>query len=94
MKELTYYAGLNGQLKDEEAMYEEDIPTEQGSDQNNSEDSSDVLINPAAEGDFGRLQRDFIKSMGDTRNIYNMFGKPCIKHSLLHLLMLLPVSYL
>ena len=59
---VTYYAGLPGQLKDEGAMYEEDILTdteEQETDQGDSEDSSDVFIDPSAEGDFGRLQRDF-----------------------------------
>ena len=37
--EATYYAGLSGQLKDEDTIYEEDSPTdseEQGTDQHGS----------------------------------------------------------
>ena len=53
-EEVAYYAEPLGQLKDEEPMYEEDIPTytgEQGTDQCDSEDSSDVFIGPAVEED-------------------------------------------
>ena len=50
------------ELKDEEAMYEEDNATdieEHGTDHYDSEDPSDVFIGPAEDGDFDRLQRDF-----------------------------------
>ena len=49
-KEVTYYAGLPGQFKDEEAIYEENIPTdsEGGTDQYDREDSSKVFLGPAA----------------------------------------------
>ena len=43
-------------------MYKVDTPTdteELGIDQNYTEDSSDVFISPAAEGDFVRLQREW-----------------------------------
>ena len=43
-------------------LYEVDFPIdseEQGTDQYDSADSSDVFIGSAAEGDFVRLQRDF-----------------------------------
>ena len=55
-EEVTYYVGLLGQFKDEEAIYE-DIPTdleEQRTDQYHSENSSDVFVGPTV-----RLQRDF-----------------------------------
>ena len=60
MEEVICYVGLPGQLEDEEAMYEVDTPIdteELGTDQYDSEDSSDVFISPAAEGD--KLQKDF-----------------------------------
>ena len=41
MEEVTYYPGPPGQFKNEEAMYEEDIPKdteEQGTDHFDSED--------------------------------------------------------
>ena len=42
---------------------------EQGTDQYNSEDSSNVFIDPAAEGDFVRLQRDFYKKYGEHKEL-------------------------
>ena len=66
--EVTYYAGLPGQFKNEEATYEEAIPTDlegQETDQNSSKESSDAFIGPAAAGDFVRLQRDFYEKYGE-----------------------------
>ena len=57
-EEVTYYVRLPAQFEDEEAMYEENTPTdteEQGPDQGYSEDSSDVFIGTATGGDFVRL---------------------------------------
>ena len=62
-EEVSYCAGPPGQLKDKEAMYEVDIPTdtkELGTDQYDSEDSSDMFPGPAT-GDFVILQGDLSK---------------------------------
>ena len=48
-----------------------------------------MFIGPVVEGDFVTLKWDFIKRIGSTRNFLNMFGKPCILHPLLCLLVLL-----
>ena len=62
-EKALYYVGLLHQLVDEEAMRKEkDIPTGAegpGTNQFDSEDSSDAFTGPATEGDFVRLQRDF-----------------------------------
>ena len=71
-EEVTYYAGLPGQLEDEEAIYEEDIPTdteELGTYQYDSEEPSDVLVGPAAEGDFVRLQRYFYQKYEEHKEL-------------------------
>ena len=79
-EEVTYFTGLPGEFEDEEAIYEEDIPTvtgEQGTGHYDDEDSSDVFIGPIAGGlDY---KKTVIKSMENTRN--NMLEKPCIPPS-------------
>ena len=70
-EEVSFYGGLPGQFKYEEALYEEDIPRdleEQGADQYNNEDLSDAFIGPAA-GDFVRLQRDFYQKYGEHKEL-------------------------
>ena len=97
MEKVTFYAWLLGQFKEEEAMYEVDIPTdpqELGTEQYDSKDSLGMLIAPSVERDFVRLQETFIKSVKNTRNTHNMFGKPCIPLSPLHLLVLFSASNL
>ena len=42
---------------------------ELGSDQYDSEDSTDVFIGPTAEGDFVRLQRDFYQKYGEQKEL-------------------------
>ena len=66
---------------------------ERGTNQDYSEDSSDVFVGPGAVDDFVRLQR-FIKSMHNTKNFHNMFAKLCTLHSLMHTPVLLSASYL
>ena len=76
-------------------MYEVDIPTdseEQGTDQYDCEDSSDVFIDPATEADFARLQRDFFSNYGEHRELAQYVGKPCLPNSLLHPQVLLSAS--
>ena len=78
-------------------MYEVDIPTdteEQGTDQYDREDSSEVFIDPAVAGNFVRIQRYFITNMENTRTSHHLFGKPYIPHSSIHPLALLSASYL
>ena len=71
-KKLLFYAGLPGQVEDEEAMYEVDIPTdteELGTDQYYSEDSLNIFIGLAIEGDLVRLQRDFYQNYREHKEL-------------------------
>ena len=70
-EEVSYYAGLPGQFKDEKAMYEVDIPTdteEQGTDQCDSKDLLDVFAGLAA-GDFARSHRNFYQKYGQHKEL-------------------------
>ena len=61
-EEVTFYDGHPRQFKDEEAMYEVDIPTdteELGTGQYDTEGLSDMFIGPVSQEDFVRLQRNF-----------------------------------
>ena len=94
IKRVTFYAGVPGQFRYEEAINEEDIPTgseEQWTDQSNSEDSSDVFLGLAAEDDFIRLPRDLWK-VWRTQNFHRKYGKTCIPQSPFHPLVLLSAS--
>ena len=46
---------------------------EQGTDHYDSDDLSDVLIGPATEGDFVRLQIDFYQKYGEHKELLQYF---------------------
>ena len=71
-EEVTYYAGPPGQFEDEEVIYEVDIPSytkEQGTDQCDTEDSSDEFTDLATEGEFVRLQRDLYQKYAEQKDL-------------------------
>ena len=71
-EEVTGYAGLPGQFEDEEAMYEVNsymYTQELRTDPYDSEESSDVFVDPAAKGNFIRWQGDFYQKYGECKEL-------------------------
>ena len=72
-RKIVYYTRFPSQFKDEEAIKEEeDIPigtAEPGTDQCDSENSSDVFKGPVTEGHFVRLQRNIYQRYDEHKEL-------------------------